>query len=112
MLRILGALAVAIVALAPDAQASAPTDEGRVTGLVSDWDEARALPCGVGSVCLPKRAAHWEIDQVDGCTIRSDVTTGFRMTGTCVLDVDEGDHVKFWAPLGAVDEDFVVIWEG
>ena len=110
MFKLLGVLLAVTVVLAPSAEAH--EDHGRVTGLVSKASEAAALPCGVGNVCIPKQGARWSIDQLDGCTIKSDVTTGFRMMGDCVLDIDEGDHLKLWAPLGAVDEDFAVIWEG
>ncbi len=116
------AIAIAVAALAPPTPATATANEAThyVTGVVSTDQEAALLPCdGVVAHCFPKPAtptttpARWHIDQGrDDCWLRSDVTTGFRMMGTCVLDVDMGDHVKVWAPPGAVVEDFRLIWEG
>lgn len=101
------------------ASASPPPDRGRITGAVSSTAEARDLPCPstgatagewVGVACFPKRAGGWHVDQPDGCTVRSDLTTGFRMMGDCVLTIDEGPHVKVWAPAGAVSEEFRLVW--
>jgi len=113
-----GVAAVAgLFAGAPGATAAPPAEWGRITGVVSTSAEARALPCpstvgreAVGVACFPKRSARWVVDQVDACTLKSDVTTGFRMMGGCVLAIDEGAHVKVWAPPGAVSEDYRLVW--
>ena len=114
-----GALAVPNAA---HATTDATTDEGWITGVVDTSELARQLPCaprdvvgdwadeGVGVACFPKRSSTWWIDQIDECTLRSDVTSGFRMVGTCVLGIDMGDYVKVWAPPEAVDEDFAIVW--
>jgi hypothetical protein len=116
MRTILGAT-VAVLLLAAPAQAGPAVDHGYLTGVAGSTSEARSLPCGaasgshyVGAACFPKRAAVWHVDQPGACTVKSDVTTAFRLWGNCVLWVDEGSRVKVWAPAGAVDQEFSLVW--
>lgn len=109
------------------ASAAPPPDRGWITGTVDNSTDARRVPCArevsstvadaVGAwhawntvVCFPKRSSRWYVDQIDSCTVKSDVTTGFRMWGNCVFAIDMGSYVKLWAPRGSVDEDFRLVW--
>jgi hypothetical protein len=108
-----------LVLLGAPAQAAPGPHQGRITGVAGSFEEADALPCWnatghdyVGAACFPKLSPAWHVEQPNSCTIRSDVTTGFRLMGNCVIAKDEGDHVKVWAPFGAVDQQFTLVWEG
>lgn len=117
-----------VVAGTTPASAAPPPNRGWITGTVDNSTDARRVPCAsevsstvagaVGDwhawntvVCFPKRSSRWYVDQVDSCTVKSDVTTGFRMSGDCVFAIDMGSYVKLWAPRGSVDEDFRLVWQ-
>lgn len=123
-----GLLAATALALFPSAASAAPPpDRGWIVGVAGSTTEARTIPCAgelpstvraalgswqsVGAtVCFPKRSATWHVDQEGACTVKSDVTTGFRLYGTCVMTIDMGTYVKAWAPVGAAYEPFRIIW--
>lgn len=122
-----GLVAAGLVMLPSTAHGAPPPDQGWIIGVAGNAEEARALPCAdelpavvgdaigpwraVGAtVCFPKRSASWHVDQLGDCTLRSDVTTGFRLTGNCVLVIDMGHYVKAWAPVGTFYEEFRVVW--
>ena len=125
---LVGAGLLGPIGLSPAAKAAAPPDRGWITGVASTSSEARAVPCAgeapaavgeamgswrdVGAtVCFPKRSSLWYADQgPEGCWLKSDVTTGFRMHGTCVMTIDMGTYVKAWAPPEAVHEEFLLVW--
>lgn len=122
-----GLVAAGLLLLPSTAQAAPPPDQGWIVGVAGSSDEARAIPCAgelpasvgdalgswqsVGAtVCFPKRSAAWHVEQDGPCTLRSDITTGFRLYGDCVLTIDMGHYVKAWAPLGASYEAFRIVW--
>ena len=123
-----GVVATAAVVVLPSvAHAAPPPDKGWITGVAGSSAEARTIPCwseapaAVGStlggwrtvgatVCFPKRSRAWHVSQPGACTVKSDVTTGFRRFGTCVMTIDMGTYVTAWAPLGAVHPEFSIVW--
>lgn len=123
-----GAVACAGLVVSPSiALAAPPPDHGWIVGVAGGSSEARSIPCAgelpptvgtalggwqaVGAtVCFPKRSSSWYVDQPNGCTVKSDVTTGFRLMGNCVFTIDMGPYVKAWAPVGAFYEPFTIVW--
>lgn len=116
-LSLVGVATVVIGLAAPPASAEHLRSSGAVYGGVANEQEARSYPCpevAAGGwertgpvVCLAKQAEMWalKIEDDRGCTYDA---TGYR--GSCVFDVDMGDHVRIWGGRGIPYTSFIVDW--
>lgn len=116
-LSLVVATAVAAGIGAPPVSAEHLRSSGAVYGGVADEQEARSYPCPEARaggwertgpvVCFAKQAATWVlvIEDDSGCTYDA---TGYH--GSCVFDIDMGDHVRIWGGRGIPYTYFTVDW--
>lgn len=103
--------------IVPPASAEHLRSSGAVYGGVANEQEARSYPCPEAPaggwertgpvVCLAKQAPTWvlQIEDDRGCTYDA---TGYH--GSCVFDIDMGDHVRIWGARGIPYTYFNVDW--
>jgi hypothetical protein len=112
------ATALAMALTGSPAAAEHMVDTGWIHGGVSSEDEARAYPCATGPlggwertgpvVCLEKQSTTWRLEaspEGSGCTYGP---AGWH--GSCVFDVDAGDHIRVWGTRGIGWTPFSVTW--
>lgn len=110
-------LAVALAG-AGTAHAGHEGDRGWIHTGVGSESEARSYPCPTTAaggwertgpvVCLQKKAPTWDLEYTpagSGCTYSQ---TGW--SGSCIFDIDMGDHVKVWGTRGIPYTEFRILW--
>jgi hypothetical protein len=116
--RVIAVATVVFLMTAGIALAEHEADNGWIHGGVSSEEEARAYPCPTTAlggwertgpvVCLQKQADNWQLEaspEGTGCTYD---TTGWH--GSCVFDLDAGDHIRVWGTRGIGWTAFTVTW--
>lgn len=100
-----------------DLSAATPCTPKELDGKLDGWENAGVV------VCFPKPAGatswtlHYETlggDTEDTCSWTYQVNPLHPLGeygGTCLFTIDEGDHVKVWAPSDIFFQPFDIIWQ-